>query len=259
MRFFPLTVLHDRDALSAGARPGAAGMAQLVLFVALGCAVYGAVLSSWCPDRLFPEAGDLASWSQVPASAEGEAVSAQPLKLALFGAAKLPILFLGTTAFVAVLDWTVAMLFGAALRARDVLSLVFSAMSVAVWIMLALAPVALLFSLSGAPVSGSAETLRRAHNCLLVTHVCILGGAGLAGCLSLWRSLRALVPDAGRAASIGLAWLAAFAFVGCQAAWILRPFVGSPFYEIAFLREDAFSRNFYEFVFGEVLPFLLFD
>ena len=130
-------------------------------------------------------------------------------------------------------------------------------MTVAVWMMLALAPVALFFVLSGAPSAGPPETLRRAHNGILLTHVCILAGSGLAGCFAFRRALRAFVPDPGRAAAVGLAWLAAFAFVGCQSAWILRPFVGSPFYEVAFVRPDAFDRNFYEFVFGEVLPFFL--
>ncbi len=53
------------------------------------------------------------------------------------------------------------------------------------------------------------------------------------------------------------AWLASYAFVGCQLSWILRPFVGSPFFPVEFLRPDALDRNFYEFVFTEVLPFLL--
>jgi hypothetical protein len=52
-------------------------------------------------------------------------------------------------------------------------------------------------------------------------------------------------------------WLVCFGFVGCQMAWVLRPFVGSPFYPVAFLRSDALDRKFYEFVFGEVLPFLI--
>jgi hypothetical protein len=51
-------------------------------------------------------------------------------------------------------------------------------------------------------------------------------------------------------------WLAAFAFVGCQMSWILRPFVGSPFYPVVFMRPDCLQRNFYEFLLTEVLPFV---
>ena len=39
--------------------------------------------------------------------------------------------------------------------------------------------------------------------------------------------------------------------------WILRPFLGSPFYDVVFLRPDALDRNFYEFIFADVVPALL--
>jgi hypothetical protein len=43
-----------------------------------------------------------------------------------------------------------------------------------------------------------------------------------------------------------LTWLAANLFLGCQLSWILRPFFGNPNIEVAFLREDALERSFYE-------------
>ena len=64
------------------------------------------------------------------------------------------------------------------------------------------------------------------------------------------------MPDRGRAAALAAVWVGAYAFVGTQLGWMLRPFVGSPFYPVVFLREDALDRNFYEFVLGEVVPFL---
>ena len=86
--------------------------------------------------------------------------------------------------------------------------------------------------------------------------IAALGAAGLAGIGSLWSALRRLVPDRGRAAALAAVWVGAYAFVGTQLGWMLRPFVGSPFYPVVFLREDALDRNFYEFVLGEVVPFL---
>ena len=52
-------------------------------------------------------------------------------------------------------------------------------------------------------------------------------------------------------------WLISFALVGCQLSWILRPFVGSPFYEVQFMRPDALQRNFFEFIFMDVVPNVL--
>ena len=85
----------------------------------------------------------------------------------------------------------------------------------------------------------------------------VLAAAGLAGVASLGAALRRMVPSSRAAKALAAVWVGAYAFVGTQLGWMLRPFVGSPFYPVVFLREDALDRNFYEFVFGEVLPFLL--
>ena len=138
-----------------------------------------------------------------------------------------------------------------------VLAVVFGAMALAGWILLALAPVALFLVAAACPGEGPDEVLRRAHNAMLVTHVAVLALAGLAGVGSLWTALRRMIPSARSAAGLAAVWIGAYAFVGTQLGWMLRPFVGSPFYPVVFLREDALDRNFYEFLLGEVLPFLL--
>ena len=229
--FLPLLLLRDGDAFRTRLRErrvGAGGVAQLALFVCLACAVYGAALAGWRSPRL-----------------------------SLYVAAKLPLVFLGSTLVVAACNAVAAALLGTGLGLRDVLAAVFGAMALAGWILLALAPVALFLVAASCPAEGTDEVLRRAHNAMLLTHIAVLGAAGLAGIGSLWSALRRLVPDRGRAAALAAVWVGAYAFVGTQLGWMLRPFVGSPFYDVVFLRPDALDRNFYEFVFGEVLPFLL--
>lgn len=44
-------------------------------------------------------------------------------------------------------------------------------------------------------------------------------------------------------------WLALYVFVGIQAAWVLRPFIGDPAQPVAFFRPDAWG-NAYVVVFG---------
>jgi hypothetical protein len=39
-------------------------------------------------------------------------------------------------------------------------------------------------------------------------------------------------------------WLVAYAFVGTQAGWMLRPFVGTPSLDVAFLRDEPFSNAY---------------
>lgn len=229
--FLPLLLLRDGDAFRARLREGrvgAGGIAQLALFVCLACAVYGAALAGWRSPRL-----------------------------ALYVAAKLPLVFLGSTLVVAGCNAVAAALLRTGLGLRDVLAAVFGAMALAGWILLALAPVALFLVTAACPDAGPDETLRRAHNAMLLVHCAVLALAGLAGVASLWAALRRMVPSARSAASLAAVWIGAYAFVGTQLGWMLRPFVGSPFYDVVFLRPDALDRNFYEFVFGEVLPFLL--
>ena len=229
--FLPLLLLRDGEAFRTQLRErrvGAGGIAQLALFVCLACAVYGAALAGWRSPRL-----------------------------SLYVAAKLPMVFLGSTLVVAACNAVAAALLGTGLGLRDVLAAVFCAMALAGWILLALAPVALFLVAAACPDAGPEAMLRRAHNAMLLTHITVLAGAALAGVASLWTALRRMVPDVGRAAALAAVWVGAYAFVGTQLGWMLRPFVGSPFYPVVFLREDALQRNFYEFVFGEVMPFLL--
>jgi hypothetical protein len=201
---------------------------SLVAFVCLACALYGAVLAGWRSPRL-----------------------------SAYVAIKLPALFLGTIGLVAVFNWMIASILGSGLSFKSMVFTVFASMTIGCWILLALVPVALFFLLSGVSYSGTNTELQIAHNSILMTHIFILALAGLGGNLALLQGLRRVVNPRCPATGLFLAWLAAFAFVGCQMSWILRPFIGSPFYPVVFLRPDALARNFYEFVFTEVLPFLL--
>lgn len=231
MSVLPLTVLKNRDVFWDRLRAGdlrAAELVSLLAFVMCVCALYGAVLAGW----------------------------RSPL-LSLYVAVKLPLLFLGTMAIVAVFNWMTAAAFGAGLTFRATLSLVLAAMAIACWILLGLVPVSLFFLFSGVPGGGTHDEVRYAHNGILMTHIVVLALAGAGGNVALVKGLRRVVRPACPAGALVAVWLAGFAFVGCQLSWILRPFVGSPFFPIAFLRPDCLNRNFYEFVFTEVLPFLV--
>lgn len=47
------------------------------------------------------------------------------------------------------------------------------------------------------------------------------------------------------------AWIVIYVFVGIQAAWVLRPFIGDPASPVGFFREDSWS-NAYEVVLGMI-------
>ena len=231
MSSLPVILLRDRNAFWARMRAQDLrwkDLLGLVAFVVFACGLYGAVLAGW----------------------------RSPV-LSAYVAIKLPILFLGTTAVVAVFNWMTASILGSGLSFKSTVFTVFASMTIGCWIMISLVPVALFFLLSGVSYAGTHDELRYAHNSILMTHIVILALSGVGGNLTLLQGLRRIVRPQCPAGGLFFAWLLAFAFVGCQMSWILRPFVGSPFYPVAFMRSDCFARNFYEFVFTEVLPFLL--
>ena len=203
-------------------------LARRILFVAAATGVYGAVLAVW----------------------------RSPL-MAAYVAAKLPLVFVGATLAVSVFCWMAGLATGAELRYREVLEAVVFAMSVAGSILLALAPVVLFFVFSAAPDSAPPETMRLAHSAMMLAHIGVMGGAGTVGVALLYRRLRSHVPAECRLGLMLALWLAAFAVVGCQLGWIMRPLVGSPNISVEFLRADALESNFLESLFTQIIPHLI--
>lgn len=189
-----------------------------------GAGVYGAVLGAWHGPRL-----------------------------AAFVAVKLPLVMLATSVLTATFMWMVARAFGAPLSVASTMVLGFRALAVASVLLAALAPIAGLFTFAAPPPSADART---AHNLLYLMHTAIVGGCGLAGALALGRSLRRHGPSSRAARSVHLAWIATYALVGGEVAWALRPFVGSVYEPVAFLRRDALEGNVYEFIFTDIVPHL---
>jgi hypothetical protein len=226
-----LALLRDRDVfwhdVVRGRRTGRL-ILRLAAFIVAAGALYGVVLAGWRSPRL-----------------------------ALYVAVKLPLLMLGTTGLVMILNWFVALLLGSGMRLRQVVAVTFGAMAAACWILLSLVPVTLFFTFGVAEAQASPRELQLTHNCLLLTHILFIACAGLAGNAALYHGLRRVVRPTCPARGLHAAWVMSFAFVGCQMSWILRPFVGSPFFPVCFLRPDALERNFYEFVLFEVIPFVI--
>jgi hypothetical protein len=100
-------------------------------------------------------------------------------------------------------------------------------------------------------------TERTTHNLLYLLHTGLVGLSGLAGTVVLWRALVRLTGDTAKAARVFVIWLATFSIVGGEVAWALRPFVGSIYHPVAFLRADMLDGNVYEFIIRDIVPHLL--
>lgn len=62
--------------------------------------------------------------------------------------------------------------------------------------------------------------------------------------LTAWRLFRPLVRTSRRHVVLLAFWFAAYAFVGVQLGWTLRPFVGTPGTPVQFLRDEAFTNAY---------------
>ncbi len=222
-----LRLLHGQDALLADAMAGRRLLrhwAALCVAMAAGAAVYGAVLGLWHGPRL-----------------------------ALYVALKLPLVLLLTSALTVVFSWTTARLLGLRLAVGQVAVLTFLALAAGSVLPASMAPVAWLFTICAPAPSPAART---AHNLLYLLHTVFVGGCGLAGTVALWRAMTMLGAPRRTVRAVYLLWVAAYALVGGEVAWILRPFVGSVFEPVVFLRQDALDGNVYEFIVTDILPHL---
>lgn len=172
-------------------------------------------------------------------------------QLAAYDALKLPLVLLLTSALTVGFAWTAAAALGLPLRFGQVAVLTFLALTVASLLLASLAPVAWFFTLS-APVPTPAA--RTTHNLLYLLHTAFVGACGLAGTVALWKAMRRLDAPLGTLRTVYAVWVCAFALVGSEVAWALRPFVGSVYMPVVFLRPDALDGNVYEFIFTDILP-----
>lgn len=177
--------------------------------------------------------------------------------LAVYVAVKLPVVFVGSTLIVSVFCWMAGLATGANFKYGEVLGQAFTAMAVAGSILLALAPVVGFLIWSGVPTSGTREEMRFAHACMMMVHIGVFSAAGVVGNLKLYRELKARISSGCNLLLLLGIWLGAFAIVGCQLGWMMRPLVGSPNIVVEFLRSDALDSNFLESLFKQIIPHIV--
>jgi hypothetical protein len=198
--------------------------AGLLATMVCGAALYGAVLGAW--------RGGM-----------------QPL----YAAVKLPLVLLVTSALTLVFNWLTGYLLGLRIGLLKVAAINFLVLATAAVVLVSLVPVAGLFVYS-APAPALTE--RTTHNLLYLFHTGVVGLSALTGTTVLWRGLVLATGQTLRAARIFAMWFLAFMIVGGEVAWALRPFVGSIYHPVVFLRPDLFDGNVYEFIARDIAPHL---
>ncbi len=173
--------------------------------------------------------------------------------MVLYAAIKLPCALVITVALTLSINGVVARLMGLRIGFRQTLAITVLAMASSAWLLAALAPVAWMFSIVS-PLPGS--DARTTHNVLYLLHVALVAWAGLVGARVLDRALGRFGRCVRRRRRVFLSWLLVYALVGGQVTWALRPFVGSVYQPVEFLRANALHGNVYEFIVTDVAPHL---
>jgi hypothetical protein len=153
-------------------------------------------------------------------------------KFALASMVKVPVLFLLTTVIVLPAIHVSNTLMGMRLRFAQTLALFLSAATIAAFMLAACAPILVFFMLC-----------TDNYSFIKLFNVVIFAVSGLYGILFLLRGVRHLKLFEGSAVAVLRVWLAVWALVGAQMAWILRPFIGVADAPFTLFREQ--ESNFY--------------
>ncbi len=169
---------------------------------------------------------------------------------ALAAAVKLPLLFLGACAITMPAFHFIGLHLGSRLFPGQTIVVCANGMAITGVLAASFAPISLFFLLSG---SG--------YSFLILAHVAIIGFCSSAGASTMNRNLRRLRERSGEQPSPGAdwcfpAWVALYAIVGTQLAYLMRPFVGSG---ETFILLNTDPGNFYEAVFKTLVGMLTAD
>ncbi|HTX20577.1 MAG TPA: hypothetical protein VMD27_01780 [Candidatus Aquilonibacter sp.] len=171
---------------------------------------------------------------------------------ALFAAAKFPLIILLTTLGNALINAMLAPLLGLNIPFRQSFSAIVMSFTITAAILGAFSPLMAFLIWNAPPMSP--ETIRGAtYDFVKLANIAIIVFAGTTGNARLFQLLTRLAGSRTIALRVMFAWLAGNLFLGSQLSWILRPFIGSPFLPVEFLRANALHGNFYESVFNSLL------
>lgn len=169
----------------------------------------------------------------------------------LYGAIKMPLMLHAVVWLSVAANTMLNWLLGGGLSVRQVRRCVLGALSITAVLLASLSPV-VAYLATQAPSPNAPDGLA-AYRVLLSALVICVGCAGVVGYARLFRLLCALTPNRGAAWRVLVAWVLTTGLVGTQCSWLLSPFVQRPELEITFWNPAAFSSNFFEHLWFQVV------
>ena len=154
----------------------------------------------------------------------------------IYSAMKVPML-LGITVTVSMPSiFVINSLFGLRDDFRASLSAIISAQAGLTIILASLSPLTVLFYVS--------NTATQAYSMAILFNALMFGVAAVTAQILLAIHFRPLIQKNARHRWIMRIWIFVYAFVGIQAGYVLRPFIGSPNAPTDFLRRESFQNAY---------------
>ena len=166
----------------------------------------------------------------------------------VYVAIKFPLIILLTTLGNALLNSMLAPLLGLNISFRQSFAAVLMSFAITSAILGALSPLVGFLIWNAPPMAPGVEATVT-HGFIKLACTAAIAFAGITGNVRLFQLLTHLGKSKAVAWRVLFAWLAVNLFLGSQLAWIARPFIGVPYFPVAFLRDNAFEGNFFENVF----------
>ena len=221
VRDLPVLLRGDTDGLKPWLEErGGRRIAWCLVLIVLGAGCYGASIGWW-----------RSPWQ------------------ALYTAVKFPLILLLTAGGNALINAMLAPLLGLNLTFRQSLQAVLMSFTLLAVILAAFSPLVLFMVWNVPPWQSSFTQSTMAFTWIKISQVGLIAFAGVAANVRLTRLLESLSGSRAVARRVVLAWLGINLLLGAQLTWILRPFFGSPHFDVEFLRANALEGNFFETVF----------
>ena len=165
---------------------------------------------------------------------------------AAIAAAKMPILLFAVMATAGLANsWLAAIICPGLTRAQIGYGFL-SGFAVTAAVLGAFAPVTAFFALQAPSIDG--PDAMSAYRGVFLAHVAAVGTAGVLGFLRLRQLLLALTGSPAVARRILFAWIGTAGLCGCEWSWLLSPFLSRPDQPVPWINPDAFTCNFFEYV-----------